>query len=152
MSLLQPKAPAKSSISMFGVVIHDIQRLASIAAILGKYGFNNLVASIQSTQGKPGRIDPSVLDELRHDPNSTATNLRLAIEELGTTYIKFGQMLSTRGDILPKHFIQELSKLQNSLPPLPFESIEKILNDAYGDYHQHLCVGTFIPETGGRPG
>jgi ubiquinone biosynthesis protein len=54
-------------------------------------------------------------------------HLRLALEELGTTFIKLGQILSTRADLLPPEYLAELTKLQDSAPPVPFEAIKKAL-------------------------
>ena len=52
-------------------------------------------------------------------------HLRLALEELGTTFIKLGQILSTRADLLPPEYLAELTKLQDSAPPVPFDAIRK---------------------------
>ena len=125
----------KESISSFGVVIHDVQRMAQIANVLRKFGFGNLVRVVKS--GFSGDVASSndILEKFREQPDDMAMNLRAAIEELGTTYIKFGQMLSTRYDLLPPNIIAELSKLQDSSPQMPFDLIESILNEAYGDYH-----------------
>jgi ubiquinone biosynthesis protein len=60
-----------------------------------------------------------------------AQHFRLALEELGPTFIKLGQILSTRPDILPPDFIKELSKLQDSAPPVPWEDIEEQLRSAW---------------------
>src|SRR5687767_13715278 len=54
-------------------------------------------------------------------------HLRLALEELGTTFIKLGQLLSTRADLLPPEYLGELTKLQDSAPPVPFEAIRETL-------------------------
>jgi ubiquinone biosynthesis protein len=54
-------------------------------------------------------------------------HLRLALEELGTTFIKLGQILSTRADLLPPEYLAELTKLQDSAPPVPFEAIRETL-------------------------
>lgn len=54
-------------------------------------------------------------------------HFRLAVEELGPTFIKLGQMLSTRPDLLPPAFITELSKLQDTVPPTPWDSIRGVL-------------------------
>jgi ubiquinone biosynthesis protein len=63
---------------------------------------------------------------------TTSQRTRMALEELGTTFVKVGQILSTRTDMLSSDFTQELSKLQNSLSPLPVETIEKIVSDELG--------------------
>lgn len=59
--------------------------------------------------------------------NSRPVHLRLALEELGTTFIKLGQILSTRADLLPPDYIAELTKLQDAAPPVPFEAIREAL-------------------------
>ncbi len=57
---------------------------------------------------------------------------RMALEELGTTFVKMGQILSTRTDVLPSDLTQELSKLQDSLKPYPAQVIEKAISDELG--------------------
>src|SRR6185369_3738196 len=59
-------------------------------------------------------------------------HLRLALEELGTTFIKLGQILSTRADLLPPEYLAELTKLQDSAPPVPFEAIREALVSELG--------------------
>ena len=124
-----------SSISRFGVVVHDVQRLATIAGVLHKFGFTRLVKAINTGVSSDFQSSSEILETFKQQPSDTAANLRAAIEELGTTYIKFGQMLSVRYDLLPKSIINELSKLQDGTPRMEFSTIEDILNAAYGDYH-----------------
>lgn len=68
----------------------------------------------------------------RRDPDSTrhatlARSLRRALEDGGVTFVKLGQVLSTRPDLLPPEFIDELSKLQDQVPPVPFDQVERDL-------------------------
>lgn len=58
--------------------------------------------------------------------------MRMAIEELGTSFMKLGQILSTRADLLPPAYTKELSKLQNSIKPLPPEVMKKVVSDELG--------------------
>ncbi len=58
--------------------------------------------------------------------------LRLALESLGPLFVKFGQMLSTRRDLLPDDIADELALLQDRVPPYPFAQVESVLNAAYG--------------------
>jgi ubiquinone biosynthesis protein len=61
-----------------------------------------------------------------------ARPLRLALEEAGATFVKLGQMLSTRDDLLPPAFVSELSRLQYQVPPAPWPEVEALLAEAYG--------------------
>jgi len=61
-----------------------------------------------------------------------AAHLREALEELGPTFVKFGQILSTRPDLLPPSYIVELSKLQDAVPPAPWEAIRDVLTQELG--------------------
>lgn len=67
------------------------------------------------------------------DLGSKARRLRLALEELGPVFIKFGQVLSTRRDLLPSEYAQELAKLQDKVPPFPGGQAQKIIETALGD-------------------
>jgi ubiquinone biosynthesis protein len=58
--------------------------------------------------------------------------MRMAIEELGTSFVKLGQILSTRADLLPPAYTQELSKLQSSLKPLPIEVMKNVISNELG--------------------
>ena len=77
-------------------------------------------------QAWPGRWLPA----RGHEP---AVRLRLALEELGPVFIKFGQLLSTRRDLLPAAFADELAKLQDDVPPFPGEEARAIVEAALGD-------------------
>ncbi len=61
-----------------------------------------------------------------------AQSLRRALEDAGVTFVKLGQVLSTRPDLLPPAFIDELSKLQDQVPPVPFEQVEQDLAEELG--------------------
>lgn len=68
----------------------------------------------------------------RPDPIRAPAHLRLVLEELGTTFIKLGQILSTRADLLPPEYQAELAKLQDAAPPVAFAEIEQIVVDELG--------------------
>src|SRR5437763_16718033 len=61
-----------------------------------------------------------------------AEEFRRGLEELGTTYIKLGQLLSSRPDLLPDVYIEELGKLVDQVPPVPFPDIERAVEDDLG--------------------
>jgi ubiquinone biosynthesis protein len=62
-----------------------------------------------------------------------AVEFRQALEELGTTFLKLGQLLSSRPDLLPDVYIEELSKLVDEVPPFPFAEVERVVREDAGD-------------------
>lgn len=70
--------------------------------------------------------------EPRQEPYTTPEHLRLALEELGPTFIKLGQLLSTRSDLVPAGYLRELSKLQDSAPPVPPATISDLVEQELG--------------------
>ena len=58
--------------------------------------------------------------------------LRLILTDLGPTFIKLGQIMSMRSDILPKRYCDELMKLCSDVPPMPFSEVEEVLQEAFG--------------------
>jgi len=65
-------------------------------------------------------------------PENLSMHFRLALEELGPTFIKFGQILSTRPDLLPPEYIRELSRLQDTVAPLPWEIMQPVIEQELG--------------------
>jgi len=105
--------------------IRHLQRYHQIVATFAQHGFGFLFE-----QWRPGKA--------RHDraalPLSVdlALHLRLALEELGPTFIKFGQILSTRPDLLPAPYLAELAKLQDAAPATPWPAIHAVLRTELG--------------------
>jgi len=71
--------------------------------------------------------------------------LRLALEELGPTFIKFGQILSTRHDLVPKEYIEELEKLQDNVPPFEFSEAKNVIEREFEEKIEDI-FRTFNPE------
>ena len=63
----------------------------------------------------------------------TPVQFRVMLEELGPSFVKIGQVLSTRSEILPQAYCEELSELQTSCDPLPFDEVLATLHTIYGD-------------------
>ena len=108
------------------------QRYRQVAAVLMKHGLADVVAALHlskylavGTRVLPGRrrLDPSL---------SRAARFRLTLEELGPTFVKFGQALSVRSDALPAELIDELSKLQDAATPLPPGTAVAAIEAAFG--------------------
>ena len=73
----------------------------------------------------------TVIKECHLLKDLSPSNLRLAIEALGPTFIKMGQILSSRDDILPKEYCDELKKLRSQVKPMPFVVVKGILSDEF---------------------
>ncbi|HKJ88486.1 MAG TPA: AarF/UbiB family protein, partial [Gammaproteobacteria bacterium] len=114
--------------------LRQFNRLREVLAVLARYGFAELIQQLRL-----GRLLPSWA---RKHPErarglSTAERVRRICEELGPSFIKIGQILSTRPDLLPPDWIEELSSLQGRLPPIPFADIEHEIREAWGDEGWH---------------
>src|SRR3990172_6113252 len=110
----------------------NIQRLRQIIIILIKHGFYPIIERIHLTKliSLPQRIIGKKTT-VQQEAVSFAVRNRLAFEELGPTFIKFGQILSTRPDILPEEFIRELLKLQDEVPPFPFPDVVRVIENEF---------------------
>lgn len=98
---------------------HRIRRYNQIIGVLIKYGFEDLVSYMEEKkrfQFLKKLIPKSKLDHAMH--LTKWEKMRLVCEELGPTFVKFGQILSNRPDLLPAELIKELEKLQDSVPPI----------------------------------
>ncbi len=104
-----------------GSTLRSINRARTIATILARFGFGQFVTGLR-LDGVPlvGRIlvQKDMADRSIHE------RARLAIEALGPTFIKLGQIASTRPDLLPQAWIEELKKLQADIPAAPWDEIE----------------------------
>ncbi len=105
----------------------DFGRLEEIIAILAKYEFIDIIKRTR-LKNLFGRVfhSKNLIKELGA---SAPERILLVFEELGTTFIKFGQILSTRPDIVGEDIANELAKLQDHVPPVPFESIKRVIEE-----------------------
>jgi ubiquinone biosynthesis protein len=109
-----------------------LKRYREIARVLIKYGFGELVDQLELAPylSLPRRL---MRREAVERPQLTAPErVRLAIEELGPTFIKLGQIMSTRPDLIPPAYIAELEKLQDAVPPTPWEEVKLEIEEELG--------------------
>jgi ubiquinone biosynthesis protein len=124
-------------IGVLGRTYRNLNRYRQILSILFKYGFGDLVEHLKIEQYiEIGLQMISKKRRARMERLSRAERMRLALEELGPTYIKLGQLLSTRPDLVPVEFINELAKLQDRVPPYPFVEFVRIVDRELGHAHQ----------------
>ncbi|MCA0453986.1 MAG: AarF/ABC1/UbiB kinase family protein [Chloroflexi bacterium] len=110
---------------------HLLRRWREIASILTRHGLGWILAEVGSESLIP--FERGWLGHPRREtPYGRAEHWRMAFGELGPTFIKLGQMLSMRSDLLPPDYIAELSKLQDAAPQVHFERICQIICDELG--------------------
>ncbi|NNF98801.1 MAG: AarF/ABC1/UbiB kinase family protein [Desulfobacteraceae bacterium] len=121
-------------IGVIGRTYRNLNRYRQILGTLFKYGFGDIIELLSIEQYiEIGLQMISKKRRERLERLSRAERVRMAIEELGPTFIKFGQILSTRPDLVPPDFITELSLLQDKVPSFPFEEARTILTEELGD-------------------
>jgi ubiquinone biosynthesis protein len=104
-----------------------IMRYAQIVDVLGKYGFGIGLEKIFPGRARfrlptPGKTP---------DASTIYERMRLALEELGPTFVKFGQIMSTRTELLPPELIEELKKLQDHAKPLAFSEVREVIEQNF---------------------
>src|SRR5437868_11037316 len=116
--------------------VQDLKRLREISAVVVRHGFGELWdrAKIWDVLGRREEARPSP-EELRA---TTAKRFRDTLAELGPTFIKLGQILSSRPDILPADFIAELSHLQDRAAPMPVAVVFELIEKGLGKPAQEL--------------
>jgi len=126
-------------IGVVGRTYRHLNRYRQILAILFKYGFGDLLELLKIEQYiEVGLQLISRNRRNRLEKLSRAERVRMAFEELGPTYIKFGQVLSTRPDLVPVDFTRELSKLQDEVPSFAFNEVSKIIETELGSPPEEL--------------
>jgi ubiquinone biosynthesis protein len=107
----------------------NLGRLSEIAQVAVRHGFGYWFETHRLTDLFPRR-GPRV--ELDGEGSQRGQHLREMLDELGPTFVKFGQLLSTRPDILPPDIIAELRGLQDDVRPFPFEQVEQVVEEDLG--------------------
>ena len=106
-------------------------RMLTIQRVLVKYGLDDIIKETHLL--RPLRYFFYLVPRRRDSSAPLGERIRLALEELGPIFVKFGQAISTRRDLLPSDIADELAKLQDAVPPFPAEQAIEIINDAYGE-------------------
>ena len=124
------------------------ERLGEIRAVMKKYGFDKILGQSAKSKIRKGDDDESSSILLDDD---IPVKLRLMLQELGTTFIKLGQLLSTRPDIVGDKIADELANLQDDNPPITYEQVKAIverelngnIEDLFEDFHhEHLATAS----------
>ena len=106
-------------------------RMLAIQRVLVKYGLDDVIK--ETHLWRPLRFLFYLAPRRRDRSAPLGERIRLALEELGPIFVKFGQAISTRRDLLPPDIADELAKLQDAVPPFPVELAIATLDEAYGE-------------------
>jgi len=113
---------------MLRVAAQDLVRLRQIAGILTRHGYASLAKRIGT-----GKVDPGDVEAVRKEARALSgpERVRVVLQDLGPTFIKLGQVLSSRPDLVPSEYQRELERLQDDVDPLPYADIRAELEAAW---------------------
>src|SRR3982750_1558677 len=114
----------------------SLSRLSEIAQVMVRHGFGYFFEAHKLTDLLPGRPAAVAPEET----SQRGRHLREVLDELGPTFVKFGQLLSTRPDIVPPDIIVELRGLQDDVRPFPFEQAERVIEEDLGNTIERLFL------------
>jgi ubiquinone biosynthesis protein len=126
------------SIRQFGAfnrTFRHLGRYQQILRVLLRYGLSDLVDHLhldQYLETGLQMISRKSREQEQIERHSRPERLRMALEELGPTFIKLGQLLSVRPDIVPPDYLKELTKLQDTVPPFSYEEVRRIFREELG--------------------
>lgn len=109
--------------------IKHVQRYTQVLEVLARHGFADLSQQLGlDTLIERGLSIVGAANKAKPDHVPTQVRVRLVMEELGPTFVKLGQVLSTRADLVPQEWADEFKKLQNKVPGVEYEKIQAVLD------------------------
>jgi ubiquinone biosynthesis protein len=120
-----------------------IGRLSEIAQVMVKHGFGYFLEAHKLSDLLPGRSAEERLANVAAEHGAASArgqHLREVLDELGPTFVKFGQLLSTRPDVVPPDIVAELRALQDDVRPFPFEQAERVIEEELGNTLERLFL------------
>ncbi|GEN12313.1 ubiquinone biosynthesis protein [Myxococcus fulvus] len=114
----------------------DLNRVRQITVIAARHGFGEVLerAGLWRILGRQEKVEVSPEAQRA----STARRFRMLLNDLGPTFVKLGQVLSTRADLLPAEFVDELSLLQDNVDPIPLEQVHAQIRESLGKEAREL--------------
>src|SRR6478736_9539252 len=119
----------------------SISRLSEIAQVMVRHGFGYFLEAHKLSDLLPGRSAEDRLANVAAEHGAASArgqHLREVLDELGPTFVKFGQLLSTRPDVVPPDIVVELRALQDDVRPVPFEDIRRVIEGELGNTLERL--------------
>jgi ubiquinone biosynthesis protein len=121
----------------------SIGRLSEIAQVMVRHGFGYFLEAHKLSDLLPGRSSEDRLAGVAAEHGAASArgqHLRELLDELGPTFVKFGQLLSTRPDVVPPDIVVELRGLQDDVRPFPFEQAERVIEEELGNTLERLFL------------
>jgi ubiquinone biosynthesis protein len=119
--------------SFFGVAVRDVARLRKVASIVAMHGYGELLARIPGgAQLVKGAAQAGGADDPKASVGTPAERFTRLLAALGPTYIKLGQVLSMRSDLLPTDYVKALATLQDKAPRIPFSDVQAEIERGLG--------------------
>ncbi|HEY2629660.1 MAG TPA: AarF/UbiB family protein, partial [Usitatibacter sp.] len=112
----------------------QLTRFLRILRVFGTHGLDEFLPA----RAGAGRIALRCFSIGGRVKGSRGARLRLALESLGPVFVKFGQLLSVRPDLIPEDIVRELALLQDRVPPVPWSEITTVLDRSYGKPHAQM--------------
>src|ERR671922_1871615 len=110
---------------MASTTSRNLGRMSEIAQVAVRHGFGYFFETHRLTDLLPGR--PKL--DAAATPSQRGQHLREMLDELGPTFVKFGQLLSTRPDVVPPDIVTELQELQDAVRPFPYDDVERVIRE-----------------------
>jgi len=114
--------------------VKNTERLRQILTVLAKHGFGELISRLSLRSLLPKKPDA----EPKKTGKQFAERLRAALQELGPSFVKLGQIISTRPDLIPEDIITELKKLQDEVTPMVTADVHAVMEDTFGGTQAEL--------------
>src|SRR5262245_16072768 len=109
--------------------VRQLGRLSEIAQVAAKHGFGYL---FDSRRGANGSRREAEMEAVGEEGSTRGQRVRAMLDELGPTFVKFGQLLSTRPDVIPPDIVFELRNLQDAVTPFSADEAERAIEEALG--------------------
>jgi len=132
-----------SGVSTTKTTTKSIGRLSEIAQVMVRHGFGYFLEAHKLSDLLPGRSAEDRLAGVAAENGAASArgqHLRDVLDELGPTFVKFGQLLSTRPDVVPPDIVAELRGLQDDVRPFPFEQAERVIEEELGNTIERLFL------------
>jgi ubiquinone biosynthesis protein len=119
--------------------VSNIKRLAVISRIMVKHGLGEIRERVFDRRDADSKVEEDSLVFSR-TLYPSPQRIRRVLEELGPTFVKLGQLMSTRADMFPQEYLDEFKKLQDRVPPVPYEEIKAVVEREFKESISDIFV------------